>query len=370
MTLAFSSASPEIARWTRLHGAAIGKAAFKIKPEDFIVQENLGFEPTGEGEHHFLHVQKRNVNTAYAAEVFARFSGIPLRDISYAGRKDKYALTEQYFTVYQGKHAAPDWNSFSHPDINLLSATRHNKKLKTGALQGNTFIIKLHEFAPIDSENAGNIEKAVANRINTIAKEGVPNYYGQQRFGEMHTANGTVYNGNLHLGMRMAEGEVIKNRNKRSMAISALRSFLFNEIVSNRVSQQLHETILSGDALQLAGSNSFFICDANKQAKGQNEEELNERLRQRDIFITASLAGKGKALVEEEALKFEQACLNDHENILRTLVSAGLKQERRPIMLYPADLGWTLKENELELRFSLTSGAFATSVLRELCEFY
>lgn len=340
--------------WQYLHGGPLTTGVIKQQPDDFIVEEFLGFELTGEGEHHVLWIEKLNTNTAFVAEQLSAFSGIPLRDIAYAGRKDKYARTRQYFSVYQGKHRTPDWDKFSCPNVSILAVTRHNKKFRLGALAGNKFTLTIRDF------HIDDIDK-LAHRFELIKQHGVPNYYGQQRFGEMHTSNGVRLNGNLELALKMSQGEKIRNRNKRSMAISALRSWLFNELVSKRIEQSLHQTILYGDALQLSGSNSFFVVNDNDDIA-----TLYERLKQRDIGITAPLYGEGKAIVESAAAEFEKNASSRHVNLLVALAGLGLKQERRAILLFPNDLKWHYDNDTLHVSFMLPAGAFATSVIHEI----
>jgi len=340
--------------WHHLHGAPLATGIMKQEPDDFVVEELLGFELTGDGEHHILWVEKLNTNTAFVAEQLSAFSGIPLRDIAYAGRKDKYARTRQYFSVYQGKHSAPDWDAFSCENVTILKVTRHNKKFRLGALEGNKFTLTVRDFAVDDIA-------ALSNRLELIKQYGVPNYYGQQRFGEMRTASGVRLNGNLELALKMTQGEKIKNRNKRSMAISALRSWLFNEVLSKRIEQNLHQQILPGDALQLSGSNSFFVVKENDDMK-----VLASRLKQRDLGVTAPLYGEGKSLTKLAAEDFEQAAINAHTDMIQALAGLGLKQERRAIMLFPDELKWEYENNTLLISFILPAGCFATSVMQEL----
>jgi tRNA pseudouridine13 synthase len=340
--------------WQYLHGGPLATGVIKQQPDDFIVEECLGFELTGEGEHHVLWIEKLNTNTAFVAEQLSAFSGIPLRDIAYAGRKDKYARTRQYFSVYQGKHSTPDWSRFSCPNVSILAVTRHNKKFRLGALAGNKFALIIRDF------HIDDIDK-LARRMELISQHGVPNYYGQQRFGEMHTSNGIRLNGNLDLALKMSQGEKIKNRNKRSMAISALRSWLFNELVSKRIEHNLHQTILLGDALQLSGSNSFFVVKDN-----DDTSVLNERLKQKDIGLTAPLYGEGKAIVQSAARDFEEGAISGHSDLIDALAGLGLKQERRAIMLFPNDLKWHYESGTLHISFMLPAGSFATSVIHEL----
>jgi tRNA pseudouridine13 synthase len=159
----------------------------------------------------------------------------------------------------------------------------------------------------------------------------------------------------------MSQGEKIKNRNKRSMAISALRSWLFNELVSKRIEHNLHQTILLGDALQLSGSNSFFVVKDN-----DDTSVLNERLKQKDIGLTAPLYGEGKAIVQSAARDFEEDAISGHSDLIDALAGLGLKQERRAIMLFPNDLKWHYESGTLHISFMLPAGSFATSVIHEL----
>jgi tRNA pseudouridine13 synthase len=340
--------------WQYLHGEPEFCGVIKQQADDFVVDEQLGFELTGEGEHHVLWVEKINTNTAYVAEQLSAFSGIPLRDIAYAGRKDKFARTRQYFSIYQGKHEAPNWDDFACANVKILTATRHNKKFRLGALAGNKFTLTIRDVHVQDVSQ-------LQARIEAVSEFGVPNYYGQQRFGEMHTASGIKLNGNLELALRMTQGEKIKNRNKRSMAISALRSWLFNEMLSYRIEQQQHRRIMTGDALQLSGSNSYFVV-----TREDDMVTLQQRLLDKDVQLTAPLFGDGKTAVTDQAQEFEANGSQAYAKMIKTLAGLGLKQERRPIILYPRDLDYQYIDSALTLSFSLPGGCFATSVLREI----
>lgn len=322
---------------------------FKTTPEDFQVTELLGYEPIGEGEHIYLWVQKSELNTAYLAEQIAKFTKLPLRAVSYAGRKDKHAITQQWFGVHLPGKGEFDWDQFNEPGAKVLKSIRHNKKLRTGVLKGNRFNITLKNLSSVEGIN---------QRLQQIQQQGVPNYYGSQRFGN------TLYDsrgGNLVLAEKMLNGEAIRNRNKRSMAISALRSWLFNETLSARLQNGYLNTPMSGDVMQLAGSNSFFCTELL-------ESDTMERLQQRDIYITAPLWGKGSLASQREALQFENGLAKKHLAITKNLEDLGLKQERRAINLFTKDLKWHFEEQTLHLSFSLPTGTFATSVLRELID--
>lgn len=324
-------------------GQPQASATFKAQFEDFQVVEELGFDLTGEGEHQFIKVQKIGANTAFVAEQLAKQLAIPLRNVTYAGRKDKFAQTTQWFGLHLPGTKKDVVSDFNLPGVTVLETTRHNKKLRVGALKGNKFKIRLRQVEGVQH---------IVERLQQIQETGVPNYYGEQRFGND--------NGNLALAQKMVEGEVIRNRNKRSMAISALRSWLFNQQLSARLEAGNFEHALVGDALILAGSNSFFVAE-------QIDSVIEQRLALRDVQISASLYGKGELAVKGEARDRELGVLSQFPDLCRCLEEVGLKQERRAVSLFPQNMNWhVLDETMIDIEFFLPSGCFATSVLREV----
>lgn len=333
--------------WAYLHAKPNCSGQIKQQIEDFQVVEKLGYSPIGEGEHIYLWVRKKELNTAYVAEHIAKFCKLPLRAVTYAGRKDKHATTEQWFGVHKPGKAEFNWTELKLPGLEILTAKRHNKKLRTGVLKANEFKITVRDLSDT---------KGLEEKINAIAKQGVPNYFGQQRFGNTaHHPNG----GNLALAEKMINGESIRNRNKRSMAISAMRSWLFNQYVSERIKQQRFRTALPGDVCLLSGSNSFFIAN-------EINTEIETRLQQQDILLSAPMWGDGTLDSEGQAKQFEQSIAEQHSSQSNTLSTLGLKQDRRAIRLFPKHLKWHIENTTLTIQFELTSGAFATSVLREI----
>lgn len=344
--------------WQHYHGEPTVTGILKQRPEDFQVKELLTFEPLGEGEHIYLYVRKVLLNTAYIAEQLAKFVGVPLRNVSYAGRKDKYAQAEQWFCVHLPGKAEPDWQSFKLDGLTILRNERHHKKLRTGNLDVNHFQITLRNVAQPEQ---------LETRLRAIKAQGVPNYFGTQRFGELRineASDGSQSGGNLALAELMLQGETIRNRNKRSMAISALRSWLFNQFVHERLvdcekkNRKISEAI-HGDVLILSGSNSFFNCEAP-------DAMIQTRLRDQDISLSAPLWGAGDLASSDAALALEQSTAEQWSAQCQLLEELGLKQERRALWLYPAKLQWQFQENALTLDFFLSSGSYATSVIREL----
>ena len=346
-------------------GRPTARARFKAQPADFVVHEQLNFSPTGDGEHWLLQVEKTGLNTAFVAEQLAQQAGLPLRQVSYAGRKDRHAVTTQWFGVHDPKQVLSDPGTLGGDGFRVVAAVRHGKKLRPGCVAQNDFALVLREVDGGDD---------IAARLDAVRRHGVPNYFGAQRFGVRRTvatggegdeaAQETV-GGNLALAQQMLDGTPIRNRNKRSVVISAMRSWLFNEAVSRRFAQGLDTHILPGDALNLRGSHSFFIAD---DAAPEAMAALQQRLQSRDIDLTAPLWGAGDLPTRAQARTREQALASDYPALAAALAALGLSHERRAVHLYPEALTmrW-LAHDVLALQFSLPSGAFATSVLRELC---
>ena len=353
--------------WRRLHGESLGTGQLKQSLNDFVVEEQLGFVPSGSGEHIFLWLEKTNLNTAFVAEEIAKFANLPLRNITYAGRKDKFALTRQWFGVHIANHEAPDWDNFALEGAKILDVTRNDRKLRVGVLKGNKFEVTIRNI----QFSGDNTENDLIRRLELIKERGAPNYYGSQRFGEIrlkpqegeNTSIKQISGGNLALAEKLLEGEQIRNRNKRSMAISALRSWLFNEVIHQRIEQNCFTKAMLGDAMQLSGSNSFFVND-----EAQEQTTIESRLTANDINITAPLWGNGKLHTSQTAKTFELHCIDAYKSITQTLNELGLKQERRAIRIVPENFEWQYKSNVLTLSFSLPSGCFATSIVRELMD--
>lgn len=331
----------DTSHWHYCYGKPLGTGLLKQYPEDFIVREQLGYSPCGEGEHIYLWVRKTGLNTANVAEQLARFAGVHPRNVSFSGRKDKHAVTEQWIGVHLPGKQDPDWQSFAMPGVEILKAIRHNRKLRTGTHKFNDFILTIRELSQPDE---------VTDRLNALT-DGVPNYFGEQRFGNR--------NGNLFLGARLLDGETIRDRQKRSMAISALRSWLFNEFVSCRLAENGSKQTLDGDVMLLQGSNSFFCAE-------QWSDELQQRLQEGDIHFSAPMWGEGELASRAQALLFESTVAGHHQALCEGLAALGLSQERRALMQYPEQLQWQIEGQQLQLSFRLQAGGFATAVTREL----
>lgn len=331
----------------RAHGAPALSARFRASPEDFRVEEIDGFEASGSGEHLLLTVEKRGMNTVFAAKRIAQWAGVQEAAIGYAGLKDRHALTRQRFSVHLPKRVAPDLSALQSSDLSVLKSEWHAKKLPRGALAGNRFVLVLRDVA--------GDRDAISARLQAIAARGVPNYFGEQRFGRE--------GGNVAEALAMFAGRRVR-REQRSLLLSAARSELFNRVLAVRAADGSWERGLEGEVWMLDGSRSVFGPEPWNDA-------LAARLAAFDIHPSGPLWGAGELRTAAAARELEEAALADETALaLRAgLEKAGLKQERRALRLRPQALRWDeLSDDVLELRFELPAGAYATVVLRELGE--
>ncbi len=328
-----------------LFGKPEATGIVKATPEDFIVREDLGFSPEGEGEHLMVHIRKTGCNTQFVADHLARFAKIPARAVSYAGLKDRNAVTEQWFCLHLPGKQTPDLAAFQLEGCEVLAVTRQKRKLRIGALKGNDFTLVLREISD---------RQWVEKRLQQIAHAGVPNYFGEQRFGR----DGQ----NLVQAQRWAANEIhVKERNRRSFYLSACRSAMFNAITSTRIAQNEHQQVKKGDALQLTGRGSWFVADEAELSV------LQQRVMAGELQITAPLPGDNALGTQHQALDFEQQCLLDYELLWALVKRERVESSRRAMLVKPLNLRWEWRDDQtVILHFSLPSGSFATSVVREL----
>jgi tRNA pseudouridine13 synthase len=305
-----------------LHGKPAVSAKFKASNQDFVVNEVLGFEFAGEGEHLMLQIRKNGENTSFVANELAKVCGVKSKDIGWAGLKDRHAVTEQWLSVHLPKKNVPDFSAFlaQYPSIEIVATDWHNKKLRPGDLVGNEFAIRLTEVSDVEALKA---------RLALVCDSGVPNYFGQQRFG--HDGN------NVSEAKRWGRDNVrTRNQNKRSLYLSAARSWIFNHIVSERLQQDCFNTELAGDILDETG------------------------------MITAALAGDNALPTTDDAELLEQRIVDQEPDLMALIRGNRMRHDRRAIVLKPDSLNTQWDEDSVTLSFFLDSGSFATSILREL----
>jgi len=341
--------SEEDIQWPAAYPALGLSAVLKARPEDFEVEEILGFEPDGEGEHLLVQVEKRGLDTSEVAKLLAVHLEIAPRAVSWAGRKDRHAVTRQYFSVQWSQPETPDLTPLNGDKLHILEVLRHRRKLRPGFNRGNRFRLRL---TGVKGDTG-----AVDERLALIAARGVPNYFGRQRFGRdaqnIQAARDMLARGNLR---RVPHG-------RRSLWLSAARSYLFNTVLAARVRADNWDRLLPGELVMLEGSRSFFLAEAINA-------DLEKRLREHDVSPSGPLPGLvRKGAPVGEALAFEQAALREEADMLDGLIKAGVLAARRALRLVPKNLHWRWEdEATLALDFELPTGAYATIVVAELAD--
>ncbi|TCO76738.1 tRNA pseudouridine(13) synthase TruD [Chromatocurvus halotolerans] len=315
--------------WPRAHGDALFAAALRTLPQDFQVTEQLGWEFSGDGEHDYLWVEKIGANTEWMSRQLAAHAGVAAKDVGYAGLKDRHAITWQWFSV--PRWHAPDWNAFSAEGVRIVDVQRHLRKLRRGAHRANAFRILLRCDGPVDAA-------ALEARLAVIREQGVPNYYGEQRFGRQGS--------NLQLADAWAAGKRLP-RPKRSLAISTVRSFVFNQALAKRVREGTWNQLVAGDFANLDGTGSVFEV-------AEVDDTVRQRCAGMDVHPAIVLAGDGSGI---EPVAWQLA-------LERARVESGQRSLRLPVR----ELSRELTDEGVSLCFTLDRGAFATSVLREVCE--
>lgn len=334
----------------RASGAPLGSGVLRSTPEDFVVDEILGFAASGEGPHALLRVRKRGANTEWVARELARAVGCKPFEVGFAGLKDRNAVTTQAFTVPRGKRAAEEFIGMGGEGYEVLESAAHQRKLPRGALQGNRFEITVRQL----SVDAG----ALAARLGQAATQGVPNYFGPQRFGRDA--------GNLEQVLRAAESLAQGRRPGRGadqgFMLSAARSVVFNAILESRVKQGTWNRLLAGDVANLDGRGSVFAVE-------EPDAELQARCAALDIHPTAPLPGAGESLARGAVLELETAAAARFPEAIEVIRAERMNPERRATRIRVRDLGYEHEADVLRLRFTLDAGSFATTVLREFVHF-
>lgn len=329
--------------WRRALGRPIATGLIRCKHEDFRVEELPLVEPDGEGNHLWLEIEKRGANSNWVAGELARSAGVKSRDVGFAGMKDRHGVTRQWFSVGLQEAGNADWPSWSIEGVTVLQAHRHGRKLRRGTLAGNRFHLIIRQLQVDPAE--------LLERMEQVAADGVPNYFGSQRFG--HGGR------NVQKACRWLIGGGRIRRNQRSIYLSAARSYLFNNVLSTRVEQGTWNRLVDGDVAQLDGRRSVFACSLP-------DPELEQRCAQFEIHPTGPLPGRGDALSLGTAAAIESEVLAADKSLVEAIAAAGVDAARRSLRLLPDGLECEWDGDELLLAFSLPAGAYATSLLREL----
>ena len=328
----------------RAHALERIAATVRAQPEDFVVEEDLGFAPAGHGQHLLVKVQKRNANTQWVARELARAAGCRAGDVGYAGLKDRRAVALQWFTLPRGA-AEGTIRTLAGPEFTVLEAHAHTRKLPRGALAGNRFAIRLRLSSACAAAAAA---ATLAPALELLGRRGLPNYFGPQRFGRD--------------GANLAPGPLPPpGTPARGFRLSAARSLLFNALLAERVADGTWDRLLAGDLAALEGRGSYFAVAAL-------DEVLAARCARLEIHPTGPLWGTGLPESRDAVRALEVAAAARHAEAQALCESAGMRQERRSLRLAVHELACLNEGEALLLKFRLTRGGFATAVLRELLE--
>jgi tRNA pseudouridine13 synthase len=328
-------------------GTPVAQGCIRQSPEDFRVDEIPAITPAGRGEHLLLRVEKRLANTEWVARRLAEVAGVEPLAVGYAGLKDRRAVTTQWFSVHRPAAGEPDWSVLEPEGVRVLDATRHTAKLRRGELEGNRFRIRVTALA-----EAGT---ALESRLRQVAEAGVPNYFGEQRFG--------------HDGENLARVEAlfagrgpVRDRHRRGLYLSAARACLFNAVLAQRVAAGSWNRALPGDVVLLPGGHGELTLERVDAA-------VAARVAEGRLTLTGPLWGRGGLTTAAEARAVELQALAPWAALRAGLEAAGLYQERRALGLRPRGFTWDQpRPDVLELAFDLPAGSYATVVLRELVD--
>lgn len=342
-----SSVKPEPSLPTDALPFAWGKpvitGGFRVTSEDFVVDELLEVPEHAGGAHWWMHLRKREWNTKDVARLLTTLGTGRIRQVGYAGLKDRHAVTSQWFSL-PIETINPEAISDCLPEgLELLEYRRARHAVRRGGLKANRFAIRLRDVQGEPS--------TVLQRLTEI-KQGVPNYFGEQRFG--------INGGNLERARALFDGTLDNPpRFERGMYLSAARAQLFNLVLANRVGDGSWNRLIGGEAVILDGSRSWFPLP-------EPPVQMAERLADFDIHPSGPLHGMGDCAASGVCAAFEQAILAREPQLTSGLEEWRMRSERRALRLIPRNLDHEWLGTDLLLRFDLPSGAFATVVLREL----
>jgi tRNA pseudouridine13 synthase len=317
----------------------------KSTPEDFVVEEVPAYLPSGEGEHLYLWVEKRGLNTVDAARALATALDTPFAEVGWAGLKDRHAITRQWLSFHCTKTPRPE--DLALEGVRVLSSARHGNKLRTGHLRGNRFSLRLTDVPE------GHEVQAQAC-LERLQQRGLPNYYGSQRFG--------------HGGRNLVSGYgmVVKGERPppkpflRKLFMSALQSALFNVWLATRIERELFDRVLEGDVLRKEDTGGLFLC-----SDPQADHERSERW---EISITGPMFGSRMKSPDATALTLEAELLERWGVDAACLKRAEKYGEgtRRAARVRPEAVHCERIQDDLLLSFELPKGAYATVLVEEL----
>ncbi len=299
-------------------GRPAATGALRLSARDFRVDEELGFEPDGSGEHLYVRVRRSDRTTPQTQATLARCFGVAAMDVGYAGMKDRHAVTRQWFSIRAPRFAdaVPD-----DARITLEERIRHPRKLRPGDHCANRFEIVVGGVVGDWDEN-----------LRRVAEGGFPNYFGEQRFGRRGANIDRAWTW-------VRAGRPACRRFVRGLHISTLRALIFNDVLGTRVRDGSWRTALDGEPGLAAGDGRL---------------------------PTGPLWGRGRSPAGGVTLQRERVVVERRRQVAEALEFTGARQARRALVTVPGDLAWEKTGADLHLRFVLPPGAYATCLLAEI----
>ncbi len=317
--------------------------AIKQNPEDFVVTEVPLYEPAGEGDHLYFDIERRGIETRFVVKKLAELFDVDEKEVGCAGRKDKHAVSRQWLSIpWPHDHLDGIEEKFPQDsELTLHGFARHKNKLKRGHNLGNRFRIRIRDVVG-DKEKVGAI-------ADLIRQQGLPNFYGPQRFGRDFL--------NADIGKAILKGRRVRSKSQRTLMLNAWQSDLFNRWLTMRLQDGGLNRAYAGDIAKTEDRGGLFEVE--------DVEAENVRLAAQEIHITGPMFGskmmgaKGTpGIVEEELLQGEKI---PPASMRRNRLSGSRRLSR---VLVP-DLAWELEETDLLLSFFLPKGSYATILTRE-----
>lgn len=324
--------------------------AIRVEVDDFVVDEVPAYEPSGEGEHVYFRIEKRDVASMDVMDEVAEKLGLRPRSVACAGFKDTHAIARQTMSVHGVE--IEDVEALSLTNARILWVTRHRNKLRPGHLRGNRFTIRVRGIKPDAEAHA----KAI---LETLGARGVPNAYGPQRFG--YRGDNQIVGYYLLYGNYdaiRAMGVRPPKRRMRDFYVSSLQSALFNQVVAARIENGTVDTVIAGDIAKKEDTGGIFTV----------EDVAAERPRAAtwEISATGPMYGYKMMAAQATAGELEAHILDEARIRLDDFRAVKAKGVRRPLRFNPEALSWEIEEGSLTVSFFAPKGSFATLLLREL----
>lgn len=326
----------------------------RARDDDFVVDEEPAYPPSGAGDHVFARIEKRGLTTAQAVRALARALGVAERDVGVAGLKDRHAVTTQWLSL--PPPVTPDQaRALAVDGVRVLEVARHGHKLRTGHVRANRFTLIVRE---VTAPDAAARARAILDRLAT--PPGAPNWFGEQRFGRDAD--------NAARGRRLITGEARPGRDRKldRLLVSALQAELFNAWLEARLADGLYRAAIAGDLLHKRGG-GMFACedpavDAARVAAGEvvpTGPMFGDRMRRP--------ADDTPAASREDAILARAGLARDAFAAVRA-IAEGTRRDAAIEVAEPAvrELEAGTDGGTLEVRFRLPAGAYATVVMREI----